>query len=263
MTQIDLGGRRAIVTGGASGIGRATALRLAELGAVVVVTDVDDAGGTAVAGQIDGTYQHLDVGRPTEWEAVVAEHGPFDIAFLNAGVSTDSGIELGALPIVDLTDEAYRRIMSINVDGVVWGARAVMPGMIERGRGDIVATASMAGLAPIAPDPIYGLTKHAVVGFVRSLAAAFDAHPADVCVSAICPGFVDTNIITEDFKSMLVETKLGLLGADEVADTVARSLDERVNGAQWVMWDGVETSVYEWTPAVDLSGFEAPDVSLF
>ena len=131
---MQLDGRRAIVTGGASGIGRATAIAMAALGAEVVVTDIDEAGGAAVAEQVGGSFAMLDVGDPTAWARVVATAGPFDIAFLNAGISTNQGLPPNeGNSIADLTDEAYRRIMSINVDGVVFGTRAVLPGMAGRG----------------------------------------------------------------------------------------------------------------------------------
>jgi NAD(P)-dependent dehydrogenase (short-subunit alcohol dehydrogenase family) len=244
--------RRAIVTGGASGIGKATAIRLAELGADVIVTDIDEAGGAGVAERIGGSFAMLDVGDPIAWERVIATAGPFDIAFLNAGISTQQGLPPAeGIPIASLTDDAYRRIMSINVDGVVYGTRAVMPGMVERGSGDIVATASVAGLVPVGMDPIYGLTKHAVVGFVRSVAASLDQPDTpDVCISAICPGFTDTNIIGPDAREFIGLLGLEIMPTELIADVVARSLDERIQGAQWVVWPGVEPGTYEWNPAV-------------
>lgn len=249
-----LAGRRAIITGGASGIGRSTAITLARLGAEVVVTDIDEAGGAGVAAQIDGSFAMLDVGDPEAWDRVVTTAGPFDIAFLNAGISTRQGLApTQSHPIVDLPLDAYRRIMSINLDGVVYGARAVLPGMIERGAGDIVATASMAGLSPIGLDPIYGLTKHGVVGFIRSLAASFPATEdgPDICVSAICPGFTDTNIIGEGARQHIGALGLEIMSPEHVAGVVARSLEERIHGAQWVIWPGVEPRTYEWHPAVE------------
>lgn len=252
MTTTDLAGRRAIVTGGARGIGRATAVALARQGASVVVTDVDRDAGGAVAAEIGGTYAHLDVADPEAWAAVVATHGPFDLAFLNAGVSTSGLAPMSGQPIMALTDDAYRRIMGINVDGVVFGARAVMPAMVERGSGDIVVTASMAGLHPIALDPIYGLTKHAVVGLVRSMAAGIEQLPdaPDVCVSAICPGFVDTAIVGPELRTIVEQRGLPLMGPDEVADVVLRSLSERVQGAQWIVWPGIEPRVYRWNHGI-------------
>lgn len=244
--------RRAIVTGGASGIGKATAIAMAALGADVVVTDIDEAGGAAVAEQVGGSFAMLDVGDPSAWARVVATAGPFDIAFLNAGISTNQGLPpTEGLSIASLTDEAYRRIMSINVDGVVFGTRAVLPGMVERGTGDIVATASVAGLVPVGMDPVYALTKHAVVGFVRSVAASLEGPDTpDVCISAICPGFTDTNIIGEHAREMIGSIGLEIMPTERIADVVTRSLDERISGAQWVVWPGVEPDTYEWNPAI-------------
>lgn len=258
---IDLNGRDAIVTGGASGIGLATARMFAAAGARVVLTDVDIVDGQRAADQMGASFVHQDVSDATRWNQVVAEHGPFDIAFLNAGISTDSGaIEIEAtvdMPIVGLSDDAYRQIMSVNVDGVVFGARAVLPAMIERGHGDIVVTASMAGLGPIAMDPIYGLTKHAVVGFVRSVAAGVLRHAThpDICVSAICPGFTDTKIVGDGIREFLNDVGMELMSPDGVAAIVGRSLTERVQGAQWVIWPGQDARVYEWAPAIE-SDFE-------
>ena len=246
--------RRAIVTGGASGIGKATAIAMAEAGAEVVVTDIDEAGGADVAAEIDGSFAMLDVSDPAAWERVVATAGPFDIAFLNAGITTRQGLPaVEGNPITNLTEDSYRRIMSINLDGVVYGARAVLPAMTERGAGDIIATASAAGLGPIGADPIYGLTKHGVVGFVRSLAQHLESTPdaPDICVSALCPGFTDTNIIGDAAREFISEIGLEIMPTDHVAGVVMRSLTERVQGAQWVVWPGVESHVYEWKPVVN------------
>ena len=255
---MDLAGRRAIVTGGASGIGKATAVALARLGADVVVTDIDEAGGANVADEVGGSFAVLDVGDPAAWARVVETAGPFDIAFLNAGISTRQGLPPSEgsplTTVTELTDESYRRIMSINVDGVVFGTRAVLPGMVERGSGDIVATASMAGLVPISMDPVYGLTKHAVVGFVRSAAQSIGNDPdaPDVCVSAICPGFTDTNILGDGAREMLGELGIDVMTADHVANVVTRALDERVQGAEWVIWPGMDPTVYEWNPPIPM-----------
>jgi len=223
----------------------------------VVVTDVDEAGGASVAEQVGGSFAMLDVGDPAAWDRVVSMFGPFDIAFLNAGISTNHGLPPAeGNPLVTLTDDAYRRIMSVNLDGVVFGMRAVLPGMIERGSGDIVATASMAGLGPIGMDPIYGLTKHGVVGLVRSVARYLEEAPEspDICVSAICPGFTDTNIIGEGVRELIHMIGLEIMPTEHVAGVVTRALEERVQGAQWVIWPGTEPHVYEWNPAVDLAG---------
>lgn len=246
-----LAGRHAVVTGGASGIGKATAVALAAAGADVVVADVDEAGGASVAEAIGGGFAMLDVGDPVAWDRVVTQFGPFDLAFLNAGIATNPGLpQTDGNPLVALTDDAYRRIMSVNLDGVVFGMRAVLPGMIERGHGDIVATASMAGLGPIAFDPVYGLTKHGVVGLVRSIARYLEDAPdgPDICVSSICPGFTDTNIIGAEIRALIDSVGMEIMPTEHVADVVLRALDERVQAAQWVIWPGVDPHVYDWNP---------------
>jgi NAD(P)-dependent dehydrogenase (short-subunit alcohol dehydrogenase family) len=258
----ELDGRRALVTGGASGIGRAAVRRFAGAGADVVIGDIDAAAGRALASELRAGFEELDVGDPEAWERVVARAGPFDIGFLNAGIATGHDRPEGALPVVGLDDRAYRRIMSVNVDGVVHGARALLPHMLEAGRGDLVVTASLAGLVPISPDPIYGLTKHAVVGFVRSMAAALDLHatPTGVCISAVCPGFTDTAIIDETSKQRITELGLEIMAPDHIADVVMKALRERVNGAQWVVWPGAPVTPYEWAPAIpiDVSAAAVP-----
>ncbi len=122
----------ALVTGAASGIGRATSERLSREGAHVAVCDIDESGGKAVAEACSGSFHRLDVSDPAAWTEAVAEisdlRGGLDIACLNAGVTTqlplDDGEGFAAFDITELSDEAYRRILGVNVDGVVFGARA-------------------------------------------------------------------------------------------------------------------------------------------
>ena len=239
----------AIVTGGASGIGAATARALTARGHHVVIGDIDEVGGRGVADEIGGTFAQLDVADPVAWDAVVDQHGPFGVAVLNAGIGTGHPVADDSIPVVDLPNGAYRRIMGINVDGVVFGTRAVLPAMLDAAAGDIVVTASLAGLAPFSRDPVYALTKHAVVGFVRSMAGALDGH--GVAMSAICPGFTATNLVSPDARARIVALGLEIMSADDVAAVVVRSLEERVNGAQWVIWPGQEPHRYEWALPVD------------
>jgi NAD(P)-dependent dehydrogenase (short-subunit alcohol dehydrogenase family) len=158
-----LDGKVAIVTGGASGIGLATASRLAAEGAQLVIADLNEDGGKAAAADLGARFVRADVGHPADWANVVAEaeeaYGGLDIAFLNAGVTSQQP------DVTKISDELYRKVMGANVDGVVFGARAVVPALERRGGGAIVATASLAGIIAFAPDPLYTATKHAVVGF--------------------------------------------------------------------------------------------------
>lgn len=235
--------KKALVTGGASGIGAAVAHRLSADGFDVVVADLSP------------TDQHtsvvMDVSDPAAWAALVAEHGPFDMAFLNAGVSTRQGEgprDTTVPPLSDLTDEQYRRIMGANVDGVVFGARAVLPAMVERGSGDIVCTASMAGLVAMPMDPIYGLTKHAVVGLVRALGAATAG--TGVHISAFCPGFIETPLVGAEGAALLREMGVAVLDVDTAADAVVHALEQRSSGAQWVLWGDDPPREYVWNPPI-------------
>lgn len=232
----------ALVTGGASGIGAAVAARLAEDGHRVVVADLSPVDG------FDSVV--MDVGDPAAWDALVAEHGPFDLAFLNAGVATSSPETITgevSVPLAGLTDAAYRRVMTANVDGVVFGIRAVLPAMVERGAGDIVCTASLAGLVPMPLDPIYGLTKHAVVGLVRAVGAATVG--TGVHVSAFCPGFVETPLVGEA-AGRLRDMGVPVLDVSVAADAVMAAFEHRSSGAQWVLWGDSPPREYVWNPPI-------------
>jgi NAD(P)-dependent dehydrogenase (short-subunit alcohol dehydrogenase family) len=209
----DLDGTVALVTGGGSGIGIAIARRLAEAGAQVVVADVDLDAAQAAADEVGGTAFACDVRDPAASEAAVAHavhtYGGLDRAFLNAGVSQQTAAW------DDLDVEAYRRTTAINVDGVVFGVRAALPALRRRGGGAMVATASLAGLAPSPSTPIYGLTKAAVVGFVRSFAPPLA--PEGITFNAVCPGFVDTPLL-DGIAERFTEAGFPLMSADDVAE---------------------------------------------
>jgi len=230
-----LNGQRAFVTGGASGIGAEMARRFTREGATVVVADINDDLGRQVAAEVGGSFVHLDVTDSSHWAQVVGAHEPFDVVALNAGVSTNQhvvGGEIPTHPLEILDDERYRRIMRVNVDGVVFGARAVIPSMIERRSGHILVTASLAGLIPIPPDPIYGLTKHAMVGLVKSLGVALAPH--NVCISALCPGFIDTPLVSEVAKEFAKMFSIGVMEVKAAGDLAMTALEERIPGSQWV-----------------------------
>ena len=236
-----LAGKVALVTGGASGIGLATGRRLRDAGATVVVVDMNEDAGLTAAGELGGTFLAADVAEPADWERVVAEVdrdlGGIDVAHLNAGTS------IGQAVIEDLTDEQYRRIMRANVDGVVFGVRAVVPSMARRGGGAIVATASLAGLIPIAFDPVYALTKHAVVGLVRSLVP----HLRDkgITINAVCPGLTDTPLIGPA-REMLEQSGFPLIAPDEIAAAVLGCVTGSASGQAIVCQAGRKPVPYEF-----------------
>jgi NAD(P)-dependent dehydrogenase (short-subunit alcohol dehydrogenase family) len=200
---------RALVTGGASGIGAAIVRRLEAEGMSVEVLDL-------VTG--------FDVSEPEHWERV----GQVDVACLNAGVlggPADPG---------ELSLEAYRRATAVNVDGVVLGVRRLARVMGVGGR--IVVTASLAGLTAMPDDPVYAATKHAVVGFVRSVAPALARH--GITINAVCPGIADTPMLAEALRERLAEARFPLLAAEDVAGAVWDALQSGATGHAWVVQPG-------------------------
>ena len=229
-----LEGKVAVVTGGSSGIGLATVRRFKDEGAAVLVADLSE------GPEGDGFVQ-ADVGDPAAWPGIIAaaeKLGGLDVAYLNAGVTT------GEADITALTDEQYRRIMNVNVDGVVFGARAVVPAMAARGGGAIVATASLAGLISFPPDPIYTLTKHAVVGFVRSLAQQLEAR--GITINAVCPGIVDTPLVGEPAKTALTAAGFPIIPAEQIASAVFDLAVGAGTGQAWVCQAGRDPVAYEF-----------------
>jgi NAD(P)-dependent dehydrogenase (short-subunit alcohol dehydrogenase family) len=186
-------------------------------------------------------WVEADVGRPEAWKAIVEaadELGGLDIAYLNAGVTT------GEPDITRLTDEQYRRIAGVNVDGVVFGVRAVVPAMERKGGGAIVATASLAGLIAFAPDPVYTLTKHAVVGFVRSLAPQLQ--PKRITINAVCPGIVDTPLVGDEAKQRLEAVGFPLISPDDIAAAALMCVTGTDTGQAYVCQAGREPVAYEF-----------------
>ena len=183
--------RVAVVTGAASGIGRAVALRLAREGARVVLGDIDPAGLRQTAAAISDVAitATLDVRDPASCEALVAcaitRFGRLDVLCNIAGV-----LDFAALP--DLTPERVDRTLGVNLLGVIQLTRAAMPHLLAR-RGAIVNMASTAGLVGVPFNAAYCASKHAVLGFTRAVALEYAS--AGVRINAICPGGVNTPMI--------------------------------------------------------------------
>ena len=193
----------ALVTGGASGIGAAIVSRLRDEGAQVQVLDIADG---------------FDVSDAAAWGSVEPVH----LACLNAGIGTGEG-DMSAL-----SDEQYRRILGVNVDGVVFGVRRMAQVMPEGGA--IVVTASLAGLTTMVTDPIYSGTKHFVVGFVRSVAPQLAER--GITINAVCPAIVDTPLLGS-MRERVVEAGIRLIQPSEIADAVLDAARDGSTGECW------------------------------
>lgn len=183
-------GQLALVTGAGSGIGRETALALAAAGADVLCVDIDLDAATLTAKQAKGTAYELDVadGPATERlaERVAGEHGVPDLVMANAGIGVSG-------TFLDTSVDDWRRVLDVNLWGVIHTLRAFLPAMVERREGGhVVITASAAGFMPTPTLPAYSTTKAGVLMLAQCLAGELDE--AGIGVSAICPGFVHTNI---------------------------------------------------------------------
>jgi NAD(P)-dependent dehydrogenase (short-subunit alcohol dehydrogenase family) len=221
-----IAGRVAVVTGGCSGIGLASVRRLAAEGATVVVGDLDEARGPEVAAEVGGLFRCTDVTKADEVHRLFADaqssYGSVDIAFNNAGISPpeDDSILLTKL-------DAWRRVQEVNLTSVYLCCRAVLPYMLEQGRGSIINTASFVAVMGAATSQIsYSASKGGVLSLSRELGVQFARQ--GVRVNALCPGPVNTPLLTELFAAdpeqaarRLVHIPMGRFAdAEEIANAV-------------------------------------------
>ena len=241
---MEIEGKAALITGGSNGIGEGVARFLAGRGAHVVIADIDDDRGRAVASELGGRFVHTDVADPAASTAAVAAavdaFGALHIAHVNAGVTSWCGMG------DDFDPEPYRRSMAINLDGVVYGIAAARRAIKESGGGTIVATASMAGLVPAPFDPIYAANKHAVVGLVRSLGTVYE--PDGIRVHALCPSFAYTNII-KGSEQTLLDMGFPIIEVADVVDAFSRILDSASTGQCWYVVAGRPSEPFEFRRA--------------
>jgi NAD(P)-dependent dehydrogenase (short-subunit alcohol dehydrogenase family) len=214
----------AVVTGAAGGIGQAIVRALESEGATVAGLDLADG---------------FDVSDPQAWLDVE----PADAVCLNAGVLAKG----------DGTIDDYRRIVGVNVDGVVFGIQALAPRM--RAGSVFVVTASLAGLVPMASDPLYVLTKHAVVGYARSMAEVLE--PRGIRVNLVCPGIVRTPM-TEPAQAELDAAGFPLMEPEQIAAAVLVAARSELTGQAWVCQPGREPTLFRFpgVPGPRVAGAE-------
>jgi NAD(P)-dependent dehydrogenase (short-subunit alcohol dehydrogenase family) len=240
---MDFTGKHVVITGGSTGIGRATATRIASLGGTV----------TLIARRAEALQQAVrEIGGPTSYiaadvgvkaqiiaalDAAIARSGPLDGLFLNAATEGMFG------PTSDYTDEAFEQVMRVNVHSLFWAIRHVLPGLMARGKGSILITGSLASERGMVGNIGYVASKHAALGIARSI--ALEAAPGGVRCNCINPGFIDTplmNACPEEDKAMMIgRTPQRRIGrAEEVAAVAAFLLSEDASHvtAQSVAVDG-------------------------
>jgi NAD(P)-dependent dehydrogenase (short-subunit alcohol dehydrogenase family) len=217
----------AVITGGGSGIGLATAKRMASEGATVVIVDMNDEAGEAAAAAVSGKYVHADVTSPDDNQRMYAEtfdaFGSVDIAFHNAGISPPQDDS-----ILETDLEAWRLVQEVNLTSVYLGCKAVIPYMQRQGKGSIINTASFVATLGAATSQIsYTASKGGVLAMTRELGVQFARE--GIRVNAVSPGPVATPLLIELFakdperaQRRLVHVPMGRFGEpEEIAAAVA------------------------------------------
>jgi NAD(P)-dependent dehydrogenase (short-subunit alcohol dehydrogenase family) len=219
-----MGTQTALVVGGATGIGAEAVRQMAASGRRVVIVDINDDAGRLLADEVGGAFFHGDVSDDASLGNAISqsvdEVGVPDYALLNSGVMTAPG-DAPFMAVHEAPLEAYRRVMSVNIDGVFHGLRHLLPLMTERG-GAITVTASRAGLVPTAADSIYAASKAAAIHLVRSTAQGMRGK--QLRINALCPATVDTTLIAD----VVRQAGIPLITA---ADMASEAVDLMLTGA--------------------------------
>ena len=216
---MNLAGKHIVVTGGANGIGAALCRRFHAEGArAIVVSDIEGDKAAAVASEVGGFAIQTNVAKETDIQALVASaeilNGPIDLFCSNAGIFTPGGIET--------PDAEWHKIWEINFLAHLYAARAVIPGMIARGGGYILATASAAGLLSQPGSASYAVTKHAAVAFAEWLSMTHGDQ--GIKVSCLCPQGVRTRMLLGEDGEKESFLRKGSVPAEDVAEAVVQGL---------------------------------------
>jgi 15-hydroxyprostaglandin dehydrogenase (NAD) len=230
---MDIPGKVAVITGAGSGIGRATAVRLARQGASVVVADLDDPGARETVARITevggaAAAVQADVTRETDARRMLAaaeeRYGGVDIVCNNAGITT------GTLDFTQATSDQWQRVIDVNLRAVILGTHLAVPLLRRRGGGAIVHTASLAAFVGFPLDPVYAATKAGVVMFTHSLAALA---AEGIRVNCVCPGVVNTPMLrrTQGDEQPAWLGTVPLLEPEDIADGIVQLIaDDTVAG---------------------------------
>ena len=222
-----------LVTGAASGIGAAVVRATTAAGHRTLALDVNDQAGEALAAETGAVYRHCDVTDYAAWQELVEfleasgqEAGFPTRVHLNAGVQiAPPSAPMSEFRFDAMTVERYRRLMGVNVDGVVFGLHVLLP-ELQPGA-SIVVTDSLAGITPYSPDPLYSLSKHAVTGLVRSLGPTLARR--DIRINAICPGGIDTALVPVEQRSADID----FMTPAHVATEVMSLMEKAETGKTW------------------------------
>ncbi len=245
-------GKVAIITGAASGLGKADAQRLAEEGARLVLTDIDVDGGSHVAAACDALFIEQDVGDEHSWEKVVAAaldtYGRLDVLVNNAGIAPIADIET-------TTTEVWNKTLRVHLDGTFFGCRAALPAMVASGGGSLINMSSVAALVGIPPYLAYSAAKGGIRSMTKSIAMYCREKKNGVRCNSVHPGSIDTPMVETALREIVglelseqedraaTRAALGIGEPLDIANLVlflASDESKHVNGAELVV-DGAST----------------------
>ena len=246
-------GKVAIVTGGASGLGKADALRLAEEGALVILTDIDADAGAEVAAACGGEFVLQDVGEESSWSSLVdrvtATYGRLDVLVNNAGIAPIANIET-------TTTEQWRETLRVHLDGTFFGCRHCLPAIAESGGGSIINMSSTAALVGISPYLAYTAAKGGIRSMTKSIAAYCREQENGIRCNSLHPGSISTPMVHTALEELVglklmeqddpeaTRIALGIGKPEDVANLVlflASDESAHINGTELVIDNGDTT----------------------